>query len=212
MAWAKVLLPLAALALLSTLFLLVARRPGARPTIPFAEIEAIARDPRIDAPAPRRGRPRRHRRGARRPTASCRSPGSPTASGAVAPRLETRSPSGPRGDGSRPPTGEVLGPTRTLRLTGGVALDAESPAAGPLAVRTGAVTADLATGIAHRAGRGRGRRRGSGTLTARGDAGRAGHAPRADGGARVVFNGAVRLVYVPPAPPPAPAAAGGAPP
>ncbi len=48
-AWAKMILPLGALALLSTLFLL-ARRPAEQPNIPFAEIEAMARDQRITAP------------------------------------------------------------------------------------------------------------------------------------------------------------------
>ncbi|WP_296427066.1 LPS export ABC transporter periplasmic protein LptC [Yoonia sp.] len=43
------ILPLGALALLSTLFLL-ARRPAEQPNIPFAEIEAMARDQRITAP------------------------------------------------------------------------------------------------------------------------------------------------------------------
>ena len=47
--WAKVLLPLAALCLLSTMFLL-ARAPGGTSDIPFAEIEEIAREQRIAAP------------------------------------------------------------------------------------------------------------------------------------------------------------------
>lgn len=48
--WLKVLLPLVALVLLSTLFLF-ARRTGPEGDIPYAEIEDIARDPRISAPA-----------------------------------------------------------------------------------------------------------------------------------------------------------------
>ncbi len=48
--WLKVLLPLAALALLSTLFLF-ARGPADPSTIPFAEIEAVARDQRLTSPA-----------------------------------------------------------------------------------------------------------------------------------------------------------------
>lgn len=45
----KVLLPLGALALLSTMFL-IAKGTGQDPAIPFAEIEAIAREPRIGEP------------------------------------------------------------------------------------------------------------------------------------------------------------------
>lgn len=47
--WAKVMLPLLALALLSTLFML-ARQPANQATIPFAEIAEMARDQRITAP------------------------------------------------------------------------------------------------------------------------------------------------------------------
>lgn len=47
--WAKIILPLAALALLSTLFL-VARKPIDESMIPFAEIAEIAQDQRITAP------------------------------------------------------------------------------------------------------------------------------------------------------------------
>ena len=48
--WMKVLLPLAALALLSTLFLF-SRGPSGPSDIPFAEIEAVARDQRLSGPA-----------------------------------------------------------------------------------------------------------------------------------------------------------------
>ena len=47
--WSKILLPLVALGLLSTLFLF-SRNPGEQPEIPFAEIEAMAREQRINAP------------------------------------------------------------------------------------------------------------------------------------------------------------------
>ena len=49
--WLKVLLPLVALAMLSTLFLF-SRKPGTEPQIPYAEVDAqsMARDPRIVAP------------------------------------------------------------------------------------------------------------------------------------------------------------------
>lgn len=43
----KISLPLAALALMSTVFLF-ARAPNQLPTIPYAEIEALAREPRLD--------------------------------------------------------------------------------------------------------------------------------------------------------------------
>ena len=48
--WSKIILPLAALALLSTLFLF-ARNPGTDTSVPYAEIEEIAREPRISEPA-----------------------------------------------------------------------------------------------------------------------------------------------------------------
>lgn len=47
--WSKILLPLAGIALLSSLFLF-ARAQGPDPTIPFADIEQIARDAGISAP------------------------------------------------------------------------------------------------------------------------------------------------------------------
>ena len=49
--WLRVLLPLAALATLSTLFLL-GRKPGETPNIPYARVDAeqMARDPRMIAP------------------------------------------------------------------------------------------------------------------------------------------------------------------
>ncbi len=47
--WLKVILPLAAIALLSTLFLF-ARDQGGEPEIPFAQISEIAEDQRISAP------------------------------------------------------------------------------------------------------------------------------------------------------------------
>lgn len=48
--WSKILLPLAGLGLLSTMFLF-ARQDGPDPTISFAEIEEIAREARISAPS-----------------------------------------------------------------------------------------------------------------------------------------------------------------
>ena len=49
-AWSKILLPLAALALLSTLFLFSRSPVPGDGNIPFADIEEIARDQRISAP------------------------------------------------------------------------------------------------------------------------------------------------------------------
>lgn len=49
--WLRVLLPLAALAILSTMFLF-SRQPGTEPRIPYAEVDAenMARGPRVIAP------------------------------------------------------------------------------------------------------------------------------------------------------------------
>ena len=47
--WAKIILPLSALALLSTLFLF-ARQPGQAPEIPIAEIESLAREQKMSSP------------------------------------------------------------------------------------------------------------------------------------------------------------------
>lgn len=47
--WLKIILPMAALALLSTLFLF-ARSPGEKQAIPLAQIEEIAREQQITAP------------------------------------------------------------------------------------------------------------------------------------------------------------------
>lgn len=48
--WLKILLPLVALGLLATMFLF-ARAPGPEGEVPYAVIEDIARDPRIGAPS-----------------------------------------------------------------------------------------------------------------------------------------------------------------
>lgn len=49
--WAKTLLPLGAIALLSTLFLIARLRPVEDPSIPFADLDALARDEQVSAPA-----------------------------------------------------------------------------------------------------------------------------------------------------------------
>lgn len=201
-AWAKVLLPLGALGLLSTLFLL-ARVPEGEGSIPLSRIEEVANESSIDRPRlaglasdgtavvleARRLLPL---------------PGQPDGFSAEAPRLEVRSPAGVRGGLEatlEAAEGEVLGPTRTLRLMGGVALEGTSPAAGPLSARLGSVTADLDAGTLTGLGGVEAETR-LGSLRA--DAMRIvqGGSEGGDAGARVVFNGAVRLVYWPSAPEP----------
>ncbi len=183
-AWAKILLPLAALALLSTVFLL-ARTPGGPGEIPFAQLEEIARDPRIDRPRlagvapdgttvvlsadrlmPVRGRS--------------------DLFALDAPSLETESPEGGTARLTAG-TGEVDGASRRLRLSGGVRIEA-SPGT---TVETPELTADLATGTAT-----------AGTVRAETPFGTVDAESmtltQGEGkGARLVFNGGVRLLYVP---------------
>ncbi|WP_210528424.1 LPS export ABC transporter periplasmic protein LptC [Rubellimicrobium arenae] len=183
-AWAKILLPLAALALLSTMFLL-AREPGGPGEIPFAQIEEIARDPRIDRPR----------------LAGVAPDGTTVVLSAdrimpvagqqdlyrlAAPRLETVSVAGGAATLTAG-TGEADGPSQRLHLTGGVRVEASSG----LEVETADVTADLATGTAT-----------SGPVTARAPFGTitADSMVLTQGegkGARLVFNGGVRLLYLP---------------
>lgn len=189
-AWAKVLLPLAALALLSTLFLL-ARAPGGPAEIPFARIEEIAREPRMDKPQ----------------LAGVAEDGTTVALTAnritpvagradlyalTAPRLQTRSPDGGTTRLSAG-SGEVDGPSRSLQLSGGVRVEAERG----IVVETPELTADLDTG----------------TLAAEAvtaetpwgsiEAGALALAQGEGKGARLVFNQGVRLLYLPGRPPPA---------
>lgn len=49
--WAKTLLPLGAIALLSTLFLIARPRTVEDPSIPFADLDALARDEQVSAPS-----------------------------------------------------------------------------------------------------------------------------------------------------------------
>jgi lipopolysaccharide export system protein LptC len=189
-AWAKVLLPLAALALLSTLFLL-ARAPGGPVDIPFARIEEIAREPRMDRPrlsgVAEDGTTLALAAERITPVA-----GRADAFALAEPRLETRS---PEGGGARleAASGEVDGPTRRLRLEGGVRLEAERG----IVVETPGLTADLASGTLV-----------AGPVTAVAPFGEieAGGMTLEQGngnGARLVFNRGVRLLYLPERPPPA---------
>ena len=189
-AWAKVLLPLAALALLSTVFLL-ARGPGAEAEIPFAQIEEIAREPRMDKPrlagVAEDGTTVALTANRIRPVT-----GRPDTFALVAPRLETRSPEGGTARLAAG-TGEVDGRARRLRLEGGVRLEAERG----VVVETPGLAADLATGTLE-----------AGPVTAEAPFGSitAGGLTLAQGdgeGARLVFNRGVRLLYLPERPPPA---------
>lgn len=137
-AWAKVMLPLAALALLSTLFLM-ARAPEG--TTPLAALDAIARDPRVDRP--------RLSGVATDGTALLLSADRlrPLAEGAVAldaPRLEARGSDG-RTARLAAATGESRG--HALTLGGGVRLEAEGVVA-----TAPAVDADLGEGTMRSAG------------------------------------------------------------
>jgi len=183
-AWAKVLLPLAALALLSTVFL-VARGPEAEVEVPFARIEEIAREPRMDKP---------QLAGVAEDgttlalTANRITPAAdrPDAFALTAPRLETRS---PEGGAARlaAGAGEVDGPSQQLHLSGGVHVELERG----IVVETPELTADLATGTLV-----------SGAVTAESPFGSivAGALTLEQGegnGARLVFNQGVRLLYLP---------------
>ena len=183
-AWAKVLLPLAALALLSTVFL-VARGPGAEVEIPFARIEEIALEPRMDKP---------RLAGVAEDgttvalTANRITPlaGRSDAFTLTAPRLETRSPEGGAARLSAG-AGEVDGPSRSLHLSGGVRIEAERG----IVAETPDLRADLATGTLV-----------AGAVTAEAPFGSivAGALTLEQGegnGARLVFNRGVRLLYQP---------------
>lgn len=187
-AWAKVLLPLAALALMSTVFLL-ARAPTGGPTdIPYARLEEIAREPRVD----------------RARLAGVASDGTvvaltssrvtPPAEGSgtyrlEAPRLETEGADGRATLDAA--TGEVDPERRTLRVTGEVRIESS---AGYL-VETPEAAADLSAGTLV-----------TGPVTATAplgeiEAGRL-EVVRPEGeGARLVFNGGVRVLYQPEPPP-----------
>ena len=191
-AWAKVLLPLAALALMSTLFLM-ARGPGAPAALPFARLSEIAAQPRLDAPrlAGVTADGTRVVLSADRlsPVA-----GRPDALVAERPRLEADAPDGRRATLAAP-RGEVDGRARTLRLTGGVDLRAS----GGIEARAATALADLDTGLLTAAG-GVEARAPFGSIASEGLTALA----PAEGktGGRVVFNGGVRLLYVPGAAPP----------
>lgn len=180
-AGAKVLLPLAALVLLSTLFL-VARGPG--DAIPFARLDALAREPRLEAPRLAGVAPD----GTALTLAADRLvplAGRPDAFAVLAPRLEAA-----RGGatlGATAGRGEADGPSQRLTLDGGVRVETSTG----LRVDLPALAVDLRTG----------RMEAAGPVEARAPFGRisaGGLAVEAQDGAsaaRVVFNGGVRLLY-----------------
>lgn len=188
-AWVKVLLPLAALGLLSTVFLL-AREPGGAMDIPYAELEEIAREPRID-------RPRLAGVAPDGTTVALSAErvdfvqGRPEAFTLSAPRLETASEAG--GSATLDAAlGEVDGAERRLRLTGRVRIESS---AGYL-VETPDLSADLSTGTLV-----------AGPVTATAPLGSitAGGLRLTQGegrGARLVFNEGVRVLYLPERPSP----------
>jgi lipopolysaccharide export system protein LptC len=184
--WLKIMLPLAALALLSTLFLF-ARGSQTDVDIPYATIEEIAREPRISGPR----------------FAGIAADGSVVAmsadsirpledrpdSFAVADiRLEIDTPEGTRID-MRAGNGELDGRARVARLTALVSL----AASGGYQMETTGMEADLDTGAL----------RSLGPLEVRTPFGSltAGNltvaAPQAGGARVMVFNDGVRLLYEP---------------
>jgi lipopolysaccharide export system protein LptC len=182
-AWAKVLLPLAALALLSTVFLL-AREPGGPVDIPYARLQEIARDPRMD----------RARLAGVAPDGTSVAlsakrvaslPDRPEGFVRESPRLETSGEDGATTVAAT--TGEVDVSKRTLRLSGDVRIESSAG----LVVLTSKLSADLATGTL---------KAGPVTATAPlgGDRGR--WPFPVQGGeedARLVFNQGVRVLYYP---------------
>ena len=180
--WLKILLPIGALALLSTMFLF-ARSPGPQGDIPYAAIEALARDPRVTAPA----------------FAGVTEDGA-----AVALTATTIRPDADRADAFgisdfrislAAPDGQTVdvtagegvfdGRARTVVLTGLARVETST---GYL-METFGLTADLRAGSVETLG----------SLEVRTPFGAltAGKLTVTDGGARMVFNGGVRLLYQP---------------
>lgn len=180
--WLKILLPLAALVLLSTMFLF-ARRPGPAGDIPYAEIEDIASDPRISAPAFAGVTPD----GAAialtaetvRPDAA-----NPDSFGITALRIALTAADGETVTITAA-EGAFDGPARQATLAGPVRVEASAG----YVVQAGGLTADLSAGTVTTIG-GLTVAAPFGVLTAGGMA-------LEQGGERMVFNGGVRLLYQP---------------
>ncbi|GGL55745.1 hypothetical protein [Wenxinia marina] len=181
---AKVALPLVALALLSTLFLF-ARTGGPDPDIRYSDVEAIAREPRVTAPAfagiGRNGAVISMRAGEMRPV-----DGDTQSFTATKLAAEMSMPDGRRFELSAE-TGAYDAATRTAQLTGLARVDTSDG----YSMETAGLEADL----------------GAGTLRSLGPL--EVHAPfgeltaarmsveNAEGGPRLMFSGGVRLIYRP---------------
>lgn len=183
-AWAKVLLPLAALALLSTVFLL-ARDPRGPADLPYAELEALAREPRMD-------RPRLAGVAEDGTTVALTAervvllPGSEGTFGLTEPRLETLGPEGVAAT-LRAGTGEVDPAARRLRLSGAVEVETSDG----WRLSAPELSADLAAGTLAGA-----EVEGEGPL-GRIEAGAMALSRGEGEGARLVFNRGVRVLYQP---------------
>ena len=181
-AWLRVLLPLAALVILSTLFLL-SRSPNPDDAIPYADVdaEALARDPRMTRQI-RRG----HRWGAAVTlTAERATPAQSDTGAAETLRMTWRAPEGLAADLTAP-RGEVDG--QSVRLSGGVRVTTSDGWAMTVPQVDSDLRADLITG--------------TGGLTAFAPLGRIDansmEISRDDEGAHVLnLSGDVRLVYQP---------------
>lgn len=180
--WLKILLPIGALALLSTMFLF-ARAPGPQGEIPYADIEALARDPRLTAPAfagmTEDGAAVSLTAATIRPDAD-----RADAFGISDFRISMLAPDGQTVDVTAA-EGLFDGRARTVLLTGLARVETSS---GYLMETTG-LRADLRAGAVETLGALEVRTP-FGTLTA-------GKLTVSDGGARMVFNAGVRLLYRP---------------
>lgn len=179
---AKVLLPLAALSLLSTLFL-IARNDSGTTDIPFAEIEAIARDQRITAPSfagiGRNGAVMSVRADEIRPVAD-----TPDAFAATSLSAHVEMPAGREIEMSAE-AGELDGSARVARLTGLARLSTSDG----YSMETAGLEADLAAGTL----------RSLGPLEVRAPFGEvtAEHLTVGETADTMVFSGGVRLLYRP---------------
>lgn len=189
-AWAKVILPLAALALLSTLFLF-ARDPEGAAAIPIARIEEIAREERVGGPRLAGVAPD----GTAVSVSADRLAPLASRSGAwgfVAPRFLILTPDGLRLS-AEAAEGEAGPPGDSLRLSGGVEVRADSMGSGVWHLRAPVVEADLATGLLTAPqgieGQAPWGSLAAGAMEVRRDS--------AEGPSRLVFTGGVQLLYDP---------------
>jgi lipopolysaccharide export system protein LptC len=180
----KVLLPLGALGLMSTVFLL-AREEASPAALPYAELEALAREPRIERPT-LSGVAADGTAVALSAERVAAVPERPDRFALSAPRLETEGPGGDRAM-IEAPAGEVEPAAQRLRLRGGVRLEAS----GGYRVEADAAAADLLAGTLEAApvtGAGPlGEIEAGGLSMVRGEG----------GAARLVFNRGVRVLYQP---------------